>query len=295
MRRILGLTAPDTTLEAWAKVFVFQHEPLFLDASTHASVPFLPVHSRAEFGAWSRTQPLEYLDAYQPWRVPTEASLVTLIQPAQLTDLTLRQRQVINQAQIQFSRGLVFPLEVALRFGWPERFLERDAVADQVLLRLDAWNALSPQAQFDWLEWFVSSDGLPSLESNHWLCGFSAVSGPNCFSTALASIHPDPSLAQAIANEWLKQDAFFAETRRRGYSAPTPWDERVLPPQSVVLFRAQDGVFVHAAASLGHGLVVNKDAQSWHRPRQVLSLLDLLERWQDDDLKLYCMNPPNHS
>jgi hypothetical protein len=183
----------------------------------------------------------------------------------------------------------VYPLEIAKRFQVPTEFLERDAVDDQCILRFDAWNALPQPVQFDWLEWSISSDGLTGLESNHPLVGFSASSGPNCFAAALAAVHPNQEQALEIAQDWLHQPEFFQALETLGYTAPEPWNGSLLQPRAVLLFKQPSGDFVHATAHLGDGLMLNKDAQSWHKPRQVLRLEDLLERWREDGLELWAM------
>jgi hypothetical protein len=285
VRNILGVPVSDATLEAWRKIFVFEHEPFFLESP----LPDLPTMTRTEFGDWSKTQSLEYLDACTPWSVPARARNVTLLKPEKFSRLSVSTRPALNHAQVEFKRGSVYPLEIAQRFGILEQYLERDTINDHFILRFDAWNALSKTIQFDWLEWFVGSDGLTGLESDHFLVGFSAVSGPNCFGATLAAVHPDTDRALEIAQTWLHQPEFFSHLESLGYTTPHPWDGSPLLPRAILLFKQPGGDFVHAAAHLEHGLMLNKDAQSWHRPRQVLRLEDLLERWREDGLELWAM------
>ncbi len=262
---------------------MFKREPHFLEFP----LTDVPTTTRAKFATWCQSQPLEYLDAYAPWSVPARAQHVALLEPDDISMLNPSTRMALNRAQIEFNRGSVYPLKMARDFAIPTEFLERDTIDDQFLLRFDAWHALPEAAQFDWLQCYVNSDGLTSLESRHPLIGFSANSGPNCFATTLAAIEPNQTEALKVAQTWLHQPKFLQKLENLNYNAPQPYDGSPLPPRAVLLFKDSNGLIVHAAAHLENNLMLNKDAQSWHRPRQVLKLEDLLERWAEDRLELW--------
>ncbi len=291
MRYALGLPLPASTLQSWTAHFCFQLEPLFLNA--HLALKMQPhalVMTRAEFNLWIRSQPLEYGDAYQPWSV--EADFVAVLTPSEITALEPELRLEVNAAQLRLKRGLSFPLEQAHSFGVSDHFLERDRAEASFLLRRDAWENLLEPVQFDWLTQYVSSDGhdclsssglndTTALESVGWL----PHSGANCFATALCYGEPDPALRQNIAQLWLPVATFERTLTARGFQEH-PLTDAPLETGAVVVWRNAGGDLIHACVSLGDGLVLNKNAQGWHAPRQVLRLETVLEGWSEDGLEM---------
>ena len=298
MRHALGLPLPDATLETWARHFCFELEPLFIDATLTAKLePHALVMTRDEFGGWSRSQPLEYNDVYQPWSV--KADFVTLLTPAEFALLEPSLRLELNAEQIRSKRGMIFPLELARGFGVQQQFLERDVSGDSFLLRRDTWDALPKSAQFDWLEWHVTQDGHdclsptllenPSLGRALELVGWLPHSGANCFATALSYGDHNLARARTIAGLWLQATTLERTLTARGLverplTAP-------LEPGEVIVWRNSSGALVHACVSLGDGLVLNKNAQGWHAPRQILALETVLESWAEDDLEVTVFAP----
>ena len=291
MRHALGLPLPDVTLETWSQHFCFELEPLFIDAALTAKLePHALVMTRTEFDTWLRSQLLEYGDAYQPWNV--DADFVALLTPAEFTLLEPSLRLELNAAQLRLKRGLSFPTTLARGFGVQRRFLERDVSGDSFLLRRDAWDALPQTARFDWLEWYVTQDGhnclSPTLLENQalrralGLVGWLPHSGPNCFATALSYSDSNPTRAQSIARLWLPIPTLERTLIARGL-VEHPLTAS-LEPDAVIVWRNSSGALVHACVSLGDGLVLNKNAQGWHAPRQILALETALESWAEDDL-----------
>ena len=291
MRRALGLPLSDATLEAWARHFCFELEPLFIDAALKAKLePHALVMTRAEFNLWR--QPLEYDDAYQPWGI--KADFVALLTPAEFAWLEPNLQLQLNAEQIRLKRGMTFPLELARGFGMQQNFLERDVSADRFLLRRDAWDALPQAAQFDWLEWYVTQDGhecrssslqdRPEFQRALRLVGWLPRSGPNCFATALSYGEPDLARAQNIARLWLPIPTLERTLTARGF-AERPMTAS-LEPAVVIVWRSANGALQHACVSLGDGLVLNKNAQGWHAPRQILALETVLESWAEDQLEV---------
>ena len=301
MRHALGLPLSDATLETWAQHFCFELEPLFVDAALAAKLePHVLVLTRVEFGDWSRSQPLEYNDVYQPWSV--KAEFVALLTPAEFALLEPSLQLELNAAQISAKRGLIFPLEVARAFGVSQRFLERDASGESLLLRRDAWDALPKPMQFDWLEWHVTQDGhdchspalrdRPDFHRALELVGWLPHSGPNCFATALS--HGDHNLtrAQTIAGLWL-----LPQTLERTLTALGLVERPLtasLGPDAVIVWRNSSGALLHACVSLGDGLVLNKNAQGWHAPRQILALETVLDGWAEDQLEVTVFASGSH-
>jgi hypothetical protein len=190
------------------------------------------------------------------------------------------QLAAINAAQVVAKRGLVFLLEVARAFGVPGSFLERDSSGEHMVLRLDAWQALSQTQQFAWLSSYVSEENQPCYSSRHpefaKLVGWQATSGANCFSTALLGHAPH---LRGIP-DWLQPHTLLRLLEQRGY---TEYNTSHLQPHDVLLWKRGEHV-VHACAYLGKGMVLNKDSQAWYSPRQVLPLEVVQERWDEADL-----------
>ena len=60
----------------------------------------------------------------------------------------------------------------------------------------------------------------------------------------------------------------------------------LLEPDAVIVWRNSSGALVRACVSLGDGLVLNKNSQGWHAPRQILALEMVLESWAEDNLEV---------
>jgi hypothetical protein len=300
MRSALGLPLPDSTLRSWSAHFCFHLEPLFLDADLALRLePHALVMTRSEFNLWMRSQPLEYGDAYQPWNV--RADFVAVLTPSEITALDPDVSLEVNAAQIRLKRGLSFPLGQAQGFGVSAYFLKRDRAEDSFLLRRDAWESLPEPVQFDWLTQYVSGDGhdclsssslrdnsslSTALESVGWLPHSSA----NCFATALCYGGSDPALRQNIARLWLQAETFERTLTARGFQEH-PLTDAPLEPGAVIVWRNSGGDLTHACVSLGSGLVLNKNAQGWHAPRQILRLETVLEGWAEDGLEVRVFEP----
>ena len=64
-----------------------------------------------------------------------------------------------------------------------------------------------------------------------------------------------------------------------------------LEPDAVIVWRGADGAAAHACVSLGAELVLNKNAQGWYAPRQILTLETVLESWLEDGLEVCAFAP----
>lgn len=290
---MLGLPLSDATLEAWSRIVCFDLEPLFLHEDLRARFEGRAVlMTRAEFGAWARSMSLEYADAYLPWRV-ADARAVALLPSVEVAALEPELRAALNEAQVRFKRGLIVELERAREFGIANRFLERDSVQDSFLLRRDAWDALPRNAQFAWLEWFVTQDppsclssSVPGRTRHHIaleLTGWLPSSGANCFATVLAYLTADPLQRRTVAGLWLQAATFERTLQARGLREQAFSAD--LESGAVIGWRDQACNLAHACVYIGDGLVLNKDAQSWYAPRQILALETVLERWREDGLE----------
>ncbi len=280
---LLGVPIMVATFEAWAKNFVFELEPLFLDQRLLKELEDIPlIYSKVDFNVWLGSQQLEYKDAYQFWNVKLEAVVLLTSQEFNVLPRVLQKK--LNAVQIKAKRGLVFTLAEAKGFGVPAEFLKRDSYEDHFILRFDAWWALTRAQRFFWLRAFVS-EGL-SMKSvyAHPLMRFFPSSGANCFATALAATEKLSTRAVIIARLWLTETVFQAQLEARGYQ-PRAFDDSVFARYTVLTWHDSSNKMVHAATCLGNSLWLNKDSQAWFSPVQVLNQEVLLAHWSEPELE----------
>jgi hypothetical protein len=288
-RTILGCEVDDATLEAWAKLLVFAREPIFLSNKLHKKLPeSVAVISRNNFN--QRDDSLEFKDAYltysvgaAPWVAMLEAAQFRMLEPA----LQLK----IMMLQSELGRGQIYTLEFAQKIlGTEFSKFEPDVFAARVAIRFDTWWSLSRTARHNWLEAVVSEDGLKSvpLETvtnpiiRELANSFATSSGPNCFATALASVTDDLVEARAISKLWLHQEPFFAGLQSRGYSVTANQPDT----GDVIVWFDSSNLAQHACSVIAPELVLNKDAQCWHAPRQILKLEDVMANWSEAQLEV---------
>jgi hypothetical protein len=286
---VLGCEVDNATLEAWAKILVFEQEPIFLSDESRQKLPeSVTVISRDDFN--QRDDSLEFKDAYltysvgaAPWVAMLEAAQFRMLEPALQTE--------IMTLQSELGRGQIYSLEFAQKILGSEFVkLEPDVFTDRVAIRSDAWWSLSKNARHDWLEAVVIKDGLQAfpLETitnpivQELANSFATSSGPNCFATALASVTDDLKEARAISLLWLHQEPFLDGLQSRGYSVTTNQPDT----GDVIVWFDSSNLAQHACAVIAPGLVLNKDAQCWHAPRQILKLESVIANWAEDQLEV---------
>jgi hypothetical protein len=305
---ILGCEVPVSTLEAWSKIFVFELEPIFL---TRENQHLLPNELRIELMDQTRLirrqdfkATLEYRDSYLTYLIPKEAEFVALLNPEEFRALPREIQETLIQLQTQFGRGQIYELEfVRDVLGVIPSFLEQDIFADRFVLHFDIWNAFTPEIRDRWMVACVSLERLNCLSSlmpeNTWselpkqvraLAGtFSSSSGANCFATVIAGLTQDFLESTRISNLWMLENEFLKALETRGFHDVGTL-ELPVKPNSVITWLNAKGTNIHACLMLEFGLVLNKDAQSWFAPRQILKLEDVLESWAEDAFEVRVWN-----
>jgi hypothetical protein len=288
-RTILGCRVDDATLEAWAKYLVFAREPIFLSNDLREKLPeFLNVISRADFN--QRDDLLEFKDAYLTYSV-ADAPWMALLKPAQFRNLEPALQFEIMTLQSELGRGQIYSLEFAKEILGSEFLkLEPDVFSDRVAIRFDTWWSLSRIAGENWLEAVVSEDGLQSvpfeMTTNSIIRelanSFATSSGPNCFATALASVTNNLDEARTVSQLWLHQEPFLAGLQARGYAITAKEPDT----GDVIVWFDSSNLAQHACTMITPDLVLNKDAQRWSAPRQILKLESVLENWGEDQLEV---------
>ncbi|MDF2629554.1 MAG: hypothetical protein K0R39_3385 [Symbiobacteriaceae bacterium] len=104
------------------------------------------------------------------------------------------------------------------------------------------------------------------------------------FATALAAATPSVETAASIAALWLHPEPFLRGLAERGFI----WHDWSggHAAGSVLVWVDGTGRPQHACYLLEGGLALNKDAQAWFRPRQVLPLTQVLKNWADEGFTL---------
>lgn len=290
---ILGCEVSVGTLEAWSGFFVFELESIFLTTESRALLP--KSISRNEL-----KPSLEFADAYLTYSVSNEAQFVVLLKPEEFRALPRGLQNDLMALQKQLGRGQIYDLEfVRDVLGEIAASLEPDIFIDHFVLRHDVWHGFTPEIRYRWLAAYVSLDRLNCLSSimpeNTWaalpehvrrLAGrFSSSSGANCFAAVIAGLTSDLLESTRISNFWMLEDEFLGALEAQGFHEGEKL-ELPVKPNSVITFINSSGMNIHACLMLEHGLVLNKDAQRWFAPSQILRLKDVLKSWQEDSAQL---------
>ncbi len=311
MHNILGCRIENATLEAWSRHLVFEREPIFLtDAALEWLEPEMLTLTRDEFNQLSGSLGLAFKDAYQTYSVSNEATRVMLFTSEEFHLLSLPARARLMRLQVELSRGQVYPMSfvsgVMADFPSALGFLESDMFDSDAgryfALRSDAWWRLSARVRHAWLDHFVSQDRnvclsgrlsektLSSITGKHpsivaeLVGSFASRSGPNCFATVLAAVTGSLTIARSIAGLWLPAESFLRGLSEREFHPRGPLSSARLEPGDVLVWFDQNHRAQHACYALTSEMVLNKDAQAWFAPRQLLPLETVLKTFSDDGL-----------
>jgi hypothetical protein len=312
-KRIRGCSISLELLNAWSERFVYKRAPFYLQTENLTLLPAaIPVVSRVELASDWADLPLDARDGYTTYNVAASAEWVSILDSASLLALEPQTRAELLHLQWTLGRGQIYTLrfyeEVSHHdpaAGLAEPFVFEAENELMLSLQYEVWQRLSLETRSRWLKWFVSQDDTAchssTLSEDMWNmidadCGpmprrlagtFSPRSGPNCFSTALAGAIPDVAFGVCVADLWLHQEAFLRGLTRLGFR-PCAQSSNVdqVTARSVVVWSTPDGQAQHACFVPLDGWALNKDAQGWHAPRQLLPLVDLTASWRDAGLQM---------
>ena len=285
--KILGCEVPNATLEAWSQIFVFEKEPFYLTLESRDLLPDVILRSEMKSS-------LEFADAYLTFSVAPEAEFVAFLEPQEFRALSRETQKILIELQIQFGRGQIYDLEfVRMVLEEIPAFLKPDIYGDNFALHVDTWNAFTPETRHRWLAAYVSIDRADCLSSimpeNTWsqleeqvrvLAGtFSSSSGANCFATVIAGLTPDLPESNRISQTWMLEYEFLDALEIRGFRDAGKL-EFAVHAGSVITWHTTK--LIHACLTLEFGLALNKDAQSWFAPRQILTLESIMQSWSED-------------
>lgn len=315
MDRLLGCSVTTELYAAWSRLLVTDPEPLILTEEARALLPpGTLVLTEREFYENYAIAPLALRDSYNLYQVTTGLAGVALLSAVELHSLApdirtaiLRIQWAVKRGQIyddQFVHGVLADFPAQLDRFLPQLFTTPDG--PKLALTRELWQGLPAEAQRRWLTAYIAADEADCrhnlLSEAEWseiteqhgpsiraLAGtFADQSGPNCFACALAAVTPSPDHALMIAGLWLHQAPFLRGLAERGLTPrplPDAPDPAAVPP-GVLVWSNAAGLPQHACYALGGGLALNKQAQRWSAPRQLVRLRHLLDSWHEDHLTL---------
>lgn len=296
MRLIRGCEIPDGQFACWESLFIYPLAPYFYSDAERLSGEHL-ILSRQSLSAAGF--PLSFIDAYKTYAVSKDASWVAMLTPQQFDALPANTQAYLLAEQCRHSRGQVYawPSIESLPGADSSQAAAHSVDVDgtrQLVFDAALWAALTSIQQQAWLVHVIEAhtphDSLPLSAAapenprvQRLANTFADISGPNCFSTTLAAITEDAANAETIANFWLHQEPFLNGLARRGFALR----ENLRPETAgltdcVLVWRDDSGQPQHACYLIADGIVLNKDAQTWFSPRQLLPLQSVLDVWQED-------------
>lgn len=301
---LLGCSVPDSVFQAWSKLLVFPYAPFFLTDGFKVP-PYGITLSRTEFSQTFRD--LSFHDSYASYNVGKKASSVTLLSSQDLENLPAKVRLKLLRLQTSLGRGQIYNFnEYKNILNLSELKQAQKRVFDfrgkeMLELNHDLWHSFSFATQKRWLAKFVSEDRQDCLSKTlskpEWqsinehhpaikhLVGFADSSGPNCFAITLAAIL-EVEEARKVSGLWLQAETFLREIKKNGYKKSKRKVNRDLPHSSILVWENNNST-QHACFYLGNHLVLNKDAQVWFAPRQILKLETVIDGWKEFQVSVY--------
>lgn len=313
---VLGCHVSRHLIDRWGVYLVADAAPYFLTDDARELLPAQQmVFTRQEFAANFVDAPLELRDSYAIYAVAQTATWVALITSQAFSALPRASRDQLNYHQWQLGRGQIYPIAIVrdVLQEWPTSLerAEKQTFAtpegDKLVLQHAFWWSLPSAARDRWLQWFVAHDREECLAAQlapaMWtaiagqmgphlqaLAGsFASHSGPNCLGTTLAALASDLS---GLADLWVHQAPFLRTLHQLRYEPqPLPDDLAAIPAGAVLAWQNAHQIVQHACCVIAPGLALNKDAQGWFAPRQILPVTRIVANWADADLTLHLYLP----
>lgn len=264
---MLGLGVPSDLRGRWSAWLAPDLQPFFVDD---------PSEWPERLPAPAEGLTPELRDTFKVWRLHRRGEIVWLDEEAFL-GLERRRRARLVRLQVTCARGAVPSVR-----RWADLLPQDGLRAQGDGHRFVWWQSLVGMAPGRILERFVTDEAdvtrhqivatatwrrctgvLPGARS---LAGtFPPGSGPNCFGTVLAAAG-----VRGAGDEWIQQPTF--ETWLKRACLPGGRDDDA---GTVLVWRDQTGLPVHAAVTIGDGLALEKAAQTWWTPRIVGTVDDV--------------------
>ncbi len=308
---LLGCSISHRHIAQWSKHLVTTAAPFYLTEALAAQLPpTLLTFERQEF-AYVQFD-LSLRDSYTTYAIHPEGIAFTLLHPHAFDQLPPILQNALIETQWSLGRGQIYVWDAirSLVESSPGYYLAPSrctSTADGTKFALDSqiWHYFSPETRAEWLFSFITSHHPPyetiQLSKQEWSTidpyhrqivkklanSFAYESGANCFSTTLAAVTADPVLATTISTLWLHQVPFLRSISAYGYRVAAEYREPIPGLRDAIfIWWGPDNVARHACYLLYDGIVLNKNAQAWYAPRQLVLLDDVIAYWRDEGMRM---------
>lgn len=288
--RVLNIEVSDALLASWQDWLAPETQPFFLTKEESVDLP--PQTSRPDQPVLRGIPPTvsELHPLRDTFQVPNVAhNLIPIwLSEEEFTKLPAKLRSRLVRAQVDHGRGAVPTVK-----HWTD-------LLDEHLLRQQSdgyrfvwWPSLVKIRPTDILQRVISDEFPPSrhedVSAKTWtrcadvlpnarrLSGtFAPHSGPNCFGTVMTAAGvPNVEelwMFQAPFEQWLAQ------------TATAGGDDQ--DPGTILVWRNNDGLAIHAAVTIGDGWVLEKPSQGWLSPRSILPIREVIKAGRKNGVHL---------
>ena len=236
----------------------------------------MPVNEYFDHPVYSQ---LEYVNAYELWRISNKANYAIIDFGNWFDDLSRANQKQVLLNQYELNRGLVVSLDW---FYIDNKLLENNLIKNKVVMNRNLWECLSYQdkerfiyhyAQ-DWEDWnckTVSNEIDMDIDLISIVNTFTIKEGINCLSTVLYCL----THQENILKQWVHEKTFLIALEQLGYKETR---DNKIERNTVIVFK-DDEKIIHAAYIVSEGLAINKSGQSKFNPIKLVDIDILIKEW----------------
>jgi hypothetical protein len=236
----------------------------------------MPVNEYFDHPVYSQ---LEYVNAYELWRISNKANYAIIDFGNWFDDLSRANQKQVLLNQYELNRGLVVSLDW---FYIDNKLLENNLIKNKVVMNRNLWESLSYQdkerfiyhyAQ-DWEDWnckTVSNEIDMDIDLISIVNTFTIKEGINCLSTVLYCL----THQENILKQWVHEKTFLIALEQLGYKETR---DNKIERNTVIVFK-DDEKIIHAAYIVSEGLAINKSGQSKFNPIKLVDIDILIKEW----------------
>ncbi|MDU5080108.1 hypothetical protein [uncultured Tissierella sp.] len=244
----------------------------------------MPVNEYFDHPVYSQ---LEYVNAYELWRISNKANYAIIDFSNWFDDLSRANQKQVLLNQYELNRGLVVSLDW---FYIDNKLLENNLIKNKVVMNRNLWESLSYQdkerfiyhyAQ-DWEDWnckTVSNEIDMDIDLISIVNTFTIKEGINCLSTVLYCL----THQENILKQWVHEKTFLIALEQLGYKETR---DNKIERNTVIVFK-DDEKIIHAAYIVSEGLAINKSGQSKFNPIKLVDIDILIKEWNPLDYVIY--------
>jgi hypothetical protein len=244
----------------------------------------MPVNEYFDHPVYSQ---LEYVNAYELWRISNKANYAIIDFGNWFDDLSRANQKQVLLNQYELNRGLVVSLDW---FYIDNKLLENNLIKNKVVMNRNLWESLSYQdkerfiyhyAQ-DWEDWnckTVSNEIDMDIDLISIVNTFTIKEGINCLSTVLYCL----THQENILKQWVHEKTFLIALEQLGYKETR---DNKIERNTVIVFK-DDEKIIHAAYIVSEGLAINKSGQSKFNPIKLVDIDILIKEWNPLDYVIY--------